>query len=108
MSPVMGGYEPDVMMGGPGCSGCAGGGPSVGSLPMSGGCASGNCSSSTPTYSNYGGLPVDASSGWTIQSSPMPGSSEPIQAPPASGSSVSTRSSLVPVPSPPAPVGSTR
>lgn len=107
-APVVGSYEPDVMFGGPaGCAGCAGGGHSMSSLPpTSGGCASGNCGGTTPTYGNYGSFPVDSSGGWTIQSTPMPGSSEPVQAPPAGGSSASTRG-VVPSPSPIAPVSST-
>jgi hypothetical protein len=84
-----------------GCSSC---GPTGSpSLPMTydgagstmgGGCASGNCGMSqtqTPGSSGqmYGGMPFDANSGWTVQSTTShPVGNEPILAPPSSGTPI--------------------
>jgi hypothetical protein len=72
--------------------------PVLSAPPMSGGCASGNCGGWTPTY---GGMPIDPSSGWTIQPAPLAappttGTSEPAQVPPAGAN-------LTPVPAPVSP-----
>lgn len=87
-----------------GCSGCAGSTPMMGA-PVTGGCASGNCGTSMPTY---GGMPIDPSSGWTITPVPstVPTTSEPVAAPPA-GSPALTPSggtgAINPVPMPISP-----
>lgn len=101
------GYDSSVPMAAPGCSGCADGGASFSPGVVSGGCASGNCGSSAPTY---GGMPIDPSSGWTIQPFPAPATSEPVQAPPAGGSPSASGTTLTPIPAssgsvpPPTPI----
>ncbi|MBI3861695.1 MAG: hypothetical protein HY290_07350 [Planctomycetia bacterium] len=70
------------------CDQCCDGGfagqgmPVDGSAMMSGpGCAGGNCSSTTPTYS---GMPFNPGDGWTIQSTTLqPIGNEPFPAPAA-------------------------
>lgn len=60
--------------------------------PMGGGCASGNCGHSQVTNNSgqmYGGMPFDANSGWTIQSTTSrPVGNEPIMAPPSSATPI--------------------
>lgn len=106
--------NPMPMMASPGCAGgnCAQGAMMQGSVPMSGGCASGNCGAQTyeGTPQTFGSLPFDSNSGWTIQSTTTrPVGSEPVQAPPSSGTptpvyppaqSSSPSNSSAPVPPP--------
>ena len=86
-----------------GCGNCGSTGSS--SFPMSydgagssmgGGCASGNCGNNTQVTNSpmqqgqmYGGMPFDANSGWTIQSTTSrPVGNEPIMAPPSSATPI--------------------
>ena len=83
-----------------GCSNCGpAGSPSLpmtydsAGATMGGGCASGNCGTTQQTSNNsgqmYGGMPFDANSGGTIQSTTShPVGNEPIMAPPSSGTPI--------------------
>lgn len=109
-APITPAYDPAMNLGGTGCQGCASGSftsglPVTSAMPFSSGCSTGNCGVST-----YNGMPIDGSTGWTIQPTPL---SEPMPAPPASGtggnSAPSSSTSSVPVPTPfPTPVSSTK
>jgi hypothetical protein len=74
-------------------------------MPMTGGCASGDCGLTAPSY---GGIPIDPSGGWTIQSMPTSTTtSEPVPAPPSNGNlqpipaAPSAGASSAPAPVPP-------
>jgi len=78
-----------------GCSTCGPNGcnVSVDGGPVMGGCPSGNCNVQTTNGSGqmYGGLPFDANSGWTLQSTTSHPAGEPVQAPPSSATPISPR-----------------
>lgn len=109
-TPITSAYDPAMNMS-TGCAGCASGSltsglPVTSAGPILSGCATGNCGTTT----TYNGMPVDASTGWTIQPSPL---NEPLPAPPAgtntAGTPVTPTSSIVPVPTPvPTPMNSAR
>lgn len=91
-----------------GCdTGCCDGGMSSGGQGLpgydTGNLTGGGCSACSGGVSNYGGIPIDPSSGWQVVPNSTTGGSEPTPAPAAgsSGAGLSPMPSSAPIPPPP-------